>query len=377
MRRTSPRVPSPTIIRKIKRAVLMHPRVLGFILGLALILFGISAAWAAESPVRANPARPSAKSPPPALKKVARPATLTLAEVAKKLGLKIHWREPRVKATLSDATRRLELRSGSREVQINGLRVFLGEPVSLKRGELHISGIDYATCLVPLLKPSLAPARPARPKVIAIDAGHGGVDQGTENRRLHYKEKVFTLDVALRLKKLLEQQNYTVVLTRTNDSTLDKPMRVLLANRAGADVFVSIHFNSLANDRVTRGTEIFTFAPQHQRSTNSWSPFEPDDTEREMAPGNDFDAWNSLLAHSIHRELLSDLNTFDRWKKIAHLGVLRGLKCPGVLVESGFLSNDEEAAKIATPAYRQEIAAALAAGINAYADQLDALRAKR
>ncbi|HTO04083.1 MAG TPA: N-acetylmuramoyl-L-alanine amidase, partial [Opitutus sp.] len=225
--------------------------------------------------------------------------------------------------------------------------------------------------------PSLAKGRPARPKVIAIDAGHGGIDHGTENRRLQFKEKTFTLDVATRLKTLLEQQDYTVVLTRTKDVTLDKPMRVVLANRAGADLFVSIHFNSLANDRVTRGTEVFTFAPQHQRSTNSWSPFEADDTEWEMAPGNEFDAWNSLLAHSIHRELLSGLKTFDRGKKIAHLGVLRGLKCPGVLVESGFLSNDEEAARIATPAYRQEIAVALAAGINAYADQIDALRAKR
>ena len=105
--------------------------------------------------------------------------------------------------------------------------------------------------------------------------------------------------------------------------------------------------------------------------------FEADDTESEVAPGNDFDAWNALLAHSIHRELLSGLKTLDRGKKIGHLGVLRGLKCPGVLVESGFLSNDEEAARIATPAYRQEIAVALAAGINGYANQVDALRAKR
>ena len=377
MRRTSPKVLSPTTSQKTERAALMHPRMHGFILGLAVVLLGLSAALAAETSVRAAPVRPGAKSPAQQTKKVSHPSTLTLADVAKKLGLGIHWSEPRVKATLSDATRRLELGSGSREVQINGLRVFLGEPVALNRGELHVSAIDYHTCLVPLLRPSLAPGRPARPKVIAIDAGHGGVDQGTENRRLQYKEKVFTLDVAIRLKKLLEQQNYTVVLTRTKDVTIDKPMRVLVANRAGADVFVSIHFNSLANDRVTSGTEVFTFAPQHQRSTNSWGLFEADDTESEVAPGNDFDAWNALLAHSIHRELLGGLKTLDRGKKIGHLGVLRGLKCPGVLVESGFLSNDEEAARIATPAYRQEIAVALAAGINGYANQVDALRAKR
>ncbi|HTO04222.1 MAG TPA: stalk domain-containing protein, partial [Opitutus sp.] len=131
----------------------------GFILGLAVVLFGISAAQAAETPLRATPARPTAKPAAPETKPVTQPPTLTLAEVAKKLGLKIHWRERGVKATLSDASRRLELRSGSREVQLNGLRVFLGDPVTLKRGELQISRIDYETCLVPLLKPSLAKGR--------------------------------------------------------------------------------------------------------------------------------------------------------------------------------------------------------------------------
>jgi N-acetylmuramoyl-L-alanine amidase len=356
----------------------MLPRVHRFILGSALLALTGLAAFAADTSSRSAPARPVAKS-------VAKPAGadrsstakgLTVQEIATKLGLKITWTQPGRKLTMADGTRRLELEVDSREVRINGLRVFLGNGVTRRRGEFEVSAIDYYTTLVPLLKPSLAQRRPNRPKVIAIDPGHGGVDQGTENRGLEYKEKVFTLDVAQRLKALLEKGGYTVVLTRTKDVTVDKPMRVILANRAKADVFVSIHFNSLQFDDKTRGTEVFTFAPQFQRSTNSWSPFEADDTEREPSPGNHFDAWNSLLAHSLHRELLQRLKTFDRGKKIAHLGVLRGLDCPGVLVESGFLSNDEEARKIATPAYRQEIAAALADGIEAYADQIDAISVK-
>jgi N-acetylmuramoyl-L-alanine amidase len=341
------------------------------------MLFGMFTAFAADASVRATPARPAAKSSARSVDRSIATKGLTVGEIATKLGLTINWTQPGYKLTLSDATRRLELEADSREVRINGLRVFLGTSVARRGGELHVSTIDYNACLVPLLKPSLAQRRPNRPKVIAIDAGHGGVDQGTENRRLEYKEKTFTLDVAQRLKALLEKDGYKVVLTRTKDVTVDKPMRVILANRANADVFVSIHFNSLQHDNKTRGTEVFTFAPQFQRSTNSWSPLEPDDTEREPSPGNHFDAWNSLLAHSLHRELLSGLKTFDRGKKIAHLGVLRGLDCPGVLVESGFLSNDEEARKIATPAYRQQIALALAAGIEDYADQIDALSSNR
>ena len=328
--------------------------------------FAVSSAAPAGTPTR----------PTPSAERSIQGKTLSVPEVATRLGLKLTWTQPAVKATLSDGSRRIILEADSREMMVNGLRVFLGSPVTPSHGQLFVSQIDFETCLVPLLRPSLAPHRPSHPKIIAIDAGHGGVDQGTENHRLEYKEKIFTLDVALRLKALLEKQGYVVVLTRATDITVDKPMRVLIANRAGADLFVSIHFNALPNDQKTRGTEVFTFAPQSQRSTNSWGPLEPDDTEREASPGNGFDPWNSLLAHALHRELLAGLKTFDRGKKIAHLGVLRGLNCPGVLVESGFLSNDEEARKIATEAYRQQIAVALATGVQAYANQLDAMRSR-
>jgi N-acetylmuramoyl-L-alanine amidase len=374
MPHNSPKPRNPTTIRRIDPLPL-GPRVRRFILGSGLLFAGVFAALAADTGSRTTPVRPLAKA-------VARPVNhapaakaLTVNRIAANLGLKISPTQPANRVTLSDGTRRLELEADSREIRVNGLRVFLGNAVTRRGGELQVSAIDYHTCLVPLLKPSLAQRRPNRPKVIAIDAGHGGVDQGTENRRLGFKEKTFTLDVALRLKSVLEKSDYTVVLTRAQDVTMDKPMRVVLANRAKADLFVSIHFNSLQHDTKTHGTEVFTFAPQFQRSTNSWSPLEPDDTERQLSPGNHFDAWNSLLAHSLHRELLHGLKTYDRGKKIAHLGVLRGLDCPGVLVESGFLSNDEEARKIATPAYRQKIAVALAAGIEAYADQIDALSA--
>lgn len=352
----------------------MSSRAFRWVLGWSLMVSGW--AVAAEAPARTAPARPgaskTASSPPSA----AAAKLISITEVATKLGLKVTSTPPGAKVTLADGSRRLILESGSRETLTNGLRVFLGNPVTLNRGEFYVSVIDYETCLVPLLKPALIKRRPARPKVIAIDPGHGGVDQGTENRRLGYKEKIFTLDVARRLKPLLEKMGFTVVLTRTTDVAVDKITRVLIANRAAADVFVSIHFNSLPNDQKTQGTEVFTFAPQFQRSTNSWSPLEPDDTERESAPANEFDPWNSLLAHAMHRELLGGLKTWDRGKKIAHLGVLRGLTCAGVLVESGFLSNDAEARKIGTENFRQQTAVALAAGIQAYAAQIDVLRLK-
>jgi N-acetylmuramoyl-L-alanine amidase len=354
----------------------MGTRVHRFILVAALLASAVFPALAQPAPqARSTPARPTAKPSSPTSR--ARASKLiSLADVATRLGLKVGAVQPGAKITLSDATRSIVFEGGSRETLINGLRVFLGNTVVVKNGVFSVTTLDYEVCLVPLLKPAATPRRPNRPKVIAIDAGHGGVDQGTENRRLQMKEKTYTLDVAHRLKAILEPQGYKVVLTRSTDVTMDKQKSVSVAKKAAADLFVSIHFNALPDDQKTRGTEVFTFAPQYQRSTNSWSPFESDDTEIEAAPGNHFDAWNSMLAHSIHRELLSKLKTFDRGKKIAHLGVLRGLECPGVLVESGFLSNDEEARRIGTAEHRQDIALALAAGIHSYAKQIDAMASK-
>ena len=70
------------------------------------------------------------------------------------------------------------------------------------------------------------------------------------------------------------------------------------------------------------------------------------------------------------RRFVGDLKTFDRGSKLMHLGVLRSLRCPGVLVESGFLTSVEEAKKISTPAYREQLARTLAAGIRDYAATL-------
>jgi N-acetylmuramoyl-L-alanine amidase len=82
------------------------------------------------------------------------------------------------------------------------------------------------------------------------------------------------------------------------------------------------------------------------------------------------------LAHALHRNFVTDLKAFDRGKKIAHWGVLRGLNCPGVLVECGFLTSEAEARKIATPVYRQKIAEALAEGVREYAAKLTPVPAK-
>jgi N-acetylmuramoyl-L-alanine amidase len=102
-----------------------------------------------------------------------------------------------------------------------------------------------------------------------------------------------------------------------------------------------------------------------------------DDTEALPAPVNRFDTLSVASAHAIHRALLDELKADDRGQKIAHWRVLRPLNCPGVLVEAGFLSNDSESRKIATPEYRQRIAQAIADGVGGYARAIGAAAAVR
>jgi N-acetylmuramoyl-L-alanine amidase len=352
---------------------------------LALAVSAAAAVAPAEAPRRAPPARPAAVAQLPAGLRIGGVEYVSATELALWLGCKGTWTDPQRALTLTDKSNpanRAELTADNREVAVNGTRIFLGERVVQREGNLFVSRTDAECALAPLLRPGLgAGPRPA-PKIIVLDPGHGGGDPGTENRALGLKEKFLTLDVALRLKKLLEPAGYKILLTRSDDSALsankavDLALRPDFANREHADLFISIHFNAAARD--TRGTEVFTYAPRAQHATDWWGQLAHEDTalERQAQPVNRFDHWSAALAGALHRRMLQTLKTEDRGKKIAHWAVLKTLKCPGVLVEPAIITNEADARRVAVPAFRQQIAEALAAGIRDYAAALEAARPK-
>jgi len=268
-----------------------------------------------------------------------------------------------------------KLTEHSRDMDIKGLRLFLGNPVNELGGAFFVSLADYRLRLLPRLRPALCLPRPPVPGIIAIDPGHGGNDHGADNHSLGTMEKTYTLDVAVRLKGLLEAAGYKVVMTRDSDFDLPLALRAEVANRAGADLFVSIHFNSLYPNTKTTGAEVLTFPPPAQRSTDSWSIRGRNDSEPGAAPVNAFDPWNTVLAGAVHRKVLDALRDGDRGEKLAHLGVLRDLKCPGILLESAIISSDKEAALLRTSEFREKIASAVCAGIGDYAEELRSLGA--
>ncbi len=298
---------------------------------------------------------------------------VSLADAATALGMRDGSNLLSTAFTLTDRVHRVDFQAESPEIFVDGLRVFLGDPAVLHNGRPYVSRIDFERCLLPMLRPGMiAGPVPRAPRVIVIDPGHGGPDHGTENPRLGLMEKTFTLDTALRLKRLLESEGYRVILTRYSDpaTKIELQIRALIANQAGADLFISIHFNSLAPDARTKGIEIFTFPPQHQRASGAGRGW-----RAKLRQVNRFDAWKERGPGAGRaRPGEEAMKTDDRGKKLRHLGVLRDLNCPGILVEGGFLSSDSEARRIASPAYRDQLAAALAAGIRAYGGILDGLR---
>lgn len=285
-----------------------------------------------------------------------------VASVAQKAGMVCTWTVPQKKVVLSRKGRKVVLEADSRDFDLDGVRVFLGEPVVAHRGTLYVAQIDRDRLILPILNPRLVAGTAPQLRTIVIDAGHGGKDNGTANAKLKVKEKDMALDVALRLEKLLKAAGYRVVLTRRKDRFVPLPLRPAHATKVKGDLFISIHFNAIASASVS-GCETYILTPQYQHSTSS-DRRQPED--KVACTGNRTDPWNALLGFQMHRTVLGSLRNFDRGMKHARFAVLRDLTCPGLLLEAGYLSNEGEARKIGTPAWRQQIAQAVADGVAAY-----------
>ena len=149
---------------------------------------------------------------------------------------------------------------GSREAAWNGIEIHLGFGPQIIDGQIFVYGLDAQKNLEPLLcGPPLA-LPPANP-VIVIDPGHGGMNSGTHSILDGRFEKEFTLDWALRLAPLLAQEGWQVFLTRTNDVDDSLSNRVAFAEAHHADLFISLHFNSLAPDKIPAGIETYCRHP--------------------------------------------------------------------------------------------------------------------
>ena len=253
----------------------------------------------------------------------------------------------------------LQFVSGSREAMINGARSWLCFPLVEQGGNYLVSRTDVAKTIEPLVRPHRVAV--GKIQTVVLDPGHGGYDKGQVSR--YGYEKDFALDVARKLRPLLQSKGLRVVMTREGDYFVPLEVRARVANAARNSIFVSIHFNGTNDDPNATGFEIFSFTPRGAPSTSdsavALSSFN-------MQPGSEVDAQSMALSACIYHSLLGHITEYDRGIKRARFAVLRLTKVPAVLIEGGFLTERGESRLISNKDWRGKLAAAIGVGIESY-----------
>jgi N-acetylmuramoyl-L-alanine amidase len=229
---------------------------------------------------------------------------------------------------------------------------------------------------------------PLSVRKIVIDAGHGGSQHGAISDS-GVSEKEITLDIALRLSRLMNQASFETMLTREIDETIPLEKRVAFANNNNADLFVSIHVNWMEPRRI-RPLETYFVGPTDDPAViklvsmeNRESGYSLSDYRQllEKVYIHTRRDESRRLAETIHTELyhaLREINpTIDnRGVKTAPFIVLVGTQMPAILVEVSCLSNEDEVRLLTNGEYREKIALALLRGIRSYAHSLNGSRKK-
>ncbi|UOT90594.1 GBS Bsp-like repeat-containing protein [Streptococcus salivarius] len=191
-------------------------------------------------------------------------------------------------------------------------------------------------------------------KIVYLDAGHGGYDPGASYFGI--SEKSLTLAIQSRVKAKLEAEGYQVVTTRTSDTYVDLIDRSRAANASESDIFVSIHINA-SGSSAAQGIETYYYQPYAEYPSRINATYHANPTRLSMS---------DTLANAIQSSLINATGAQNQGVKRQTFAVLRETTAPAVLLELGFLSNPQEAARLNTSAYQETLANAIVAGIKSY-----------
>ncbi|MCG8592658.1 MAG: N-acetylmuramoyl-L-alanine amidase [Proteobacteria bacterium] len=217
-----------------------------------------------------------------------------------------------------------------------------------------------------------------RIETVVLDPGHGGKDPGAIGVS-GLREKDVNLALAKRLRKRLERNGYRVVLTREGDQTLDLEQRTALAESVGGDLFISLHANA-ARRRQRRGFEIYYLDKNHERHTlnvaareNGVDRDEIDALQHSLARLRVSEAsdHSRTLASFVHDAVFAGIPR--RYRGLPDLGVKTGpfyvlflASMPAILVETGFVTNREDARLLRDDRYLDLLADRITKGLDAY-----------
>jgi N-acetylmuramoyl-L-alanine amidase len=245
------------------------------------------------------------------------------------------------------------VRYGEATGWISGDYVELGAPVVLSASQTAAAPQEQAHNTDSVVAGAGSPGGLLSGKIITLDPGHGlrsdgGVsDPGAKGVNLGIWEKDVNLDIALKLKALLENMGASVWLTHTGATNLNLAGRAAVANDNGSHILVSIHANASESPQYS-GHSVYYYAPANDPRFSG---------RRETT---------KALAQFVQDSMVSICGRANLGVKENNFVVVRETGCPSILVETAFLTNAEEEQLLAQGAFRQKLAEALAAGIKKY-----------
>jgi N-acetylmuramoyl-L-alanine amidase len=257
-----------------------------------------------------------------------------------------------------------------------------------------VRALALTSCLLLALAPGSAfAAAPARSLTVALDPGHGGAfpHDGAHGRG-GLAEKDVALAVAHKLKSILERSGASVVLTRERDQDVPLAQRAQIANESSADLFLSIHCNSMESSedrKVTRGVETYFLSPDPTDAEakllaeleNGGPAAMPASRTADPVSGILADlaltqarSDSAALARIVQRNIVRGSGSPSRGVRQAPFLVLSGTKMPSALVEIGFISHPAEGRLLSQEQHQERLAEALAAAVEEFAEQVLARR---
>jgi N-acetylmuramoyl-L-alanine amidase len=219
-------------------------------------------------------------------------------------------------------------------------------------------------------------------KVIVIDPGHGGKDSGATGNG--YMEKNIVLQIGLELSEQLKAMGYTVYMTRSTDVFIELKDRTKFANDKMADLFLSVHANAIpkgADANAAYGLETYYLSPGRSERAMRVAALENSEDMGEMGAFGKLSFLNVLntekiiasnkLAIDIQKGVLNNLrkqfpNVKDNGAREAPFWVLVGAQMPAILLETGYISNPEESARIADGKYQKWMVEGMIDGVKHY-----------
>lgn len=277
----------------------------------------------------------------------------------------------------------------------------LAYPVIIQKGKEYIP-VGFALNSLPALfkdkikltgnKLTISVPQDYTIKTIVLDPGHGGRDPGAVSKGNKILEKDLNLNVAFKLKALLEKElNVRVLLTRSEDKFVSLEERTKFANASKADLFVSIHTNA-SKDRSSHGTEMYylsTAKTTEARAVEALENSVVEIYEGGKDAGRKYDDLALTLSDILQAENLEQSNNLalklqmnivagtksqDRGVRQANFYVLRGAFMPAVLIEMGFISNAQEVTYLNDNQYQERMARTIFEGLKSFKYRYDRIR---